>query len=126
MNKKTNNFIIKNLIRDKNNNYSPNIVYYKSVSDIEENAIIVIVGKKIFLKALFVLFYSLVNFKKFEKNCFLLFDFGHTIFGNNFIPDWPGKYTNQSFFKNFLAWLKKFNYILFFRRNLFLIFYKFN
>ena len=69
-----------------------------------------------------VFFYFFIKGIKFHKNFFLLFRVRKNQFvGHNFLPDWPGLYSNESFYKNLLIWLKNFIYIFILNRRLAII-----
>lgn len=74
---------------------------------------------KNFLKFYLHFLYSGINIK---KNFYLLFNVEkNLLIGHNFLPDWPGLYTRNSFFYNIFKWIKKFVYIFIFKKKLVII-----
>ena len=116
--------IVSNLILEENN--SLNTFFYISLKDLKKNSnkkynLIISKENKIF-NLLKVFFYFFIKGIKFHKNFFLLFRVRKNQFvGHNFLPDWPGLYSNKNFYKNLLIWLKNFIYIFILNRRLAII-----
>ena len=116
--------IVSNLILEENN--SLNTFFYISLKDLKKNSnkkynLIISKENKIF-NLLKVFFYFFNKGIKLHKNFFLLFIVRKNQFvGHNFLPDWPGLYSNKNFYKNLLIWLKNFIYIFILNRRLAII-----
>ena len=116
--------IVSNLILEENN--SLNTFFYISLKDLKKNSnkkynLIISKENKI-CNLLKVFFYFFIKGIKFHKNFFLLFRVRKNQFvGHNFLPDWPGLYSNKNFYKNLLIWLKNFIYIFILNRRLAII-----
>ena len=109
----------------KNNIFfiTPNRKYKKKII---RNSIFIFYGNNILYNFFYIFFYLIFNKVKFKKNFFLLFKFNKSLKGHNFLPDWPGIYQSQTLTVNYILWLKKFLYIFFYKRNLFIIVIKLN
>lgn len=108
--------IIQKILRDKKNHKQ--IIFFNSTKDIKKNSILVL-KKNLYLETFMVFFYSILLNKKFEKNFFILFILKPgLITGNNFLPDWPGKYLSSSFLKNLLHWLKLFFKFFYYKKKI--------
>ena len=86
-----------------------------------KNSIFIFYGKNILYNFFNIFFYLIFNQVKFKKNFFLIFKFNNALKGHNFFPDWPGIYQSQTLIVNSILWLKKFLYIFFYKKNLFII-----
>ena len=127
MNKEKIKTIIKNLVTTKNNKKKINIFFCDSTIKlnqvIKKKTILIFYGDYMVTRFIKVFFYLLYSKIKFQKNCFFLFNLERTLFiGHNFFPDWPGAYLKNNFFNNACVWIKKFIYILIFKKRLKLIF----
>ena len=128
INKNKIKIIIKNLTTNRSNNNKP-IFFFSSIKKLDQKTkkkrILIFYRNRILISFIKVFFYLLYTKVKFKKNCFLLFNPEENIFiGHNILPDWPGRYSKNNFFKNILIWVEKFIYIFIFRKRLTLIFIK--
>ena len=116
--------IVKNLTQEENNKNS--LLFYTSLKNFnikaKKNSVIIFYGKKKLSSFIYFFFYSIIFRLKFQKNSFLLFKRYNQLIGHNFVPDWPGIYSDQSFCKNIFMWFKKVIYIFMFKKKLVLIF----
>ena len=116
--------IFSNIILEEN--HSLNTFFYTSLKDLKKNSnkkynLIIFKENKIF-NLIKVFFFFFIWRIKFHKNFFLLFRIRKNQFiGHNFLPDWPGLYSNKSFYKNLLIWLKNFIYFFILNRRLAII-----
>lgn len=103
------------------------IVFFNSSKKINQKikkkSVIIFHGNQILKNFMKVFIFLLNSDIKFKKNFFLLFHEGKTSYiGHNFLPDWPGRYLDNNFLRNFFIWIKKIIYFFIFKKRLALIF----
>lgn len=115
--------LLEGLYNDKNKELK--IVFFNSKKKIKlnHNNLYILQKKKICINFFRIIFYFYKNNISYKKNFFLLFKKKNIFFGNNILPDWPSKYSQQNFFYYIFDWIKYFlKFFVYYKYLLYIIF----